>query len=304
MARGPLVSAIIIFRDEERFIADAIESVLGQVYESWELLLVDDGSSDASTETARRHAREQPSRIRYIDHPRHENLGMSAARNAGLRAASGRYVALLDADDAWLPTTLAEQVDVLEAHPDAAMVYGSIEYWFSWTGAAEDRDRDRVEPLGVPIGTLLAPPGPLPKFLRDRAAVPSGLLIRRDAALAVGGFEDAFRGEYEDQAFLAKLCLRFPVFAAARCWYRYRQHERSTVSMGLRTGATDAARLRFLTWLTRHLSATGNRSPTVWWAGHVELWRFTMPRAYHLVRHAERLLDALRSRVLGGGSGR
>jgi glycosyltransferase involved in cell wall biosynthesis len=298
----PIVSVVVIFRDEVRFLKDAVASVLAQAWDSWELLMVDDGSTDGSTEIARRYAAEMPDRVRYLEHPRHENRGMSRSRNVGLREAAGTYVAYLDADDTWRPAALAEQVQILQAHPDAAMVYGPIEYWFGWTGAPDDAARDYIEPLGVPADTLLAPPGPIPLFLRDRAAVPSGLMVRRDAALAVEGFEDAFRGEYEDQAFLAKLCLRFPVFAAHRCWYRYRQHAGSAVAMGIRTGATEAARLAYLRWLVKYLASRRPRarSQPVWWASHVELWRFTHPRAYHLVRHAEALAARLRGRRRGG----
>jgi glycosyltransferase involved in cell wall biosynthesis len=294
------VSAIVIFRDESAFLEQAIQSVRAQTFSDWELLLVDDGSVDGSTELARRHAAAEPGRIRYLEHSGHENRGMSASRNLGVRNATGPYLAFLDGDDTWLPGALAAQVASLEGQPNAAMVYGPIRYWFSWTGEPMDEDRDYVEPTGYPPNVLLPPPGPLSRFLRDRAAVPSGILVRRQAALAIGGFEEAFRGEYEDQAFLAKLCLRFPVFAADGAWYLYRQHTGSAVATGLRTGATDAARLSFLRWLARYLRHSGRFQSGVWWACHVELWRFTRPRAFHLVRHAESWLARLQGRSRPG----
>lgn len=288
MPKAALVSVTVIFRDEAEFLEAAIESVLAQTYGNWELLLVDDGSTDGSTELARRYSASQPGRIRYLGHPGHENRGMSASRNLGLRNAAGAYVAFLDGDDTWLPEALIEQVAILDRNVEAAMVYGPIRYWFGWTGDPAEGRRDYVEPTGYPPNVLLPPPGPLPRFLRDRAAVPSGILVRRHAAVAVGGFEERFRSEYEDQAFLAKLCLRFPVYAAARTWYLYRQHSQSAVATGLRTGVTDAARLTFLRWLAGYLGHPGRMPLAVWWACHVELWRYVRPRAFHLVRHVER----------------
>ena len=94
-----LVSTIIIFLNAERFLAEAIESVLAQTYPTWELWLVDDGSTDRSSQLARDYAARHAARIHYLEHPGHENRGKSASRNLGLRHARGEYVALLDADD-------------------------------------------------------------------------------------------------------------------------------------------------------------------------------------------------------------
>src|SRR5205809_3316024 len=77
----PLVSGTIIFLNAERFIDEAIQSVLAQTYENWELLLVDDGSTDGSTAIARSYAERYPAKIRYLEHPGHKNHGMSASRN-------------------------------------------------------------------------------------------------------------------------------------------------------------------------------------------------------------------------------
>ena len=81
------VSLITIFVNAEAFIAEAIASVLAQSFRSFELILVDDGSMDASSAIARRYAEIHSDRVRYIDHPQHANRGMSASRNAGPNAA-------------------------------------------------------------------------------------------------------------------------------------------------------------------------------------------------------------------------
>src|SRR5262245_21147944 len=103
MSRTLLVSVIISFLNAERFIQEAIESVFAQGYEHWELLLVDDGSTDESTAIARRYTAQHPERVRYLEHAGHQNRGLSASRNLGIRHAQGEYIAFLDADDVWLP---------------------------------------------------------------------------------------------------------------------------------------------------------------------------------------------------------
>ena len=290
MSSQPLVSAVIIVYNGERFLVEAIRSVFAQSYTEWELLLVDDGSTDRSSDIARDWAARYPERVRYLEHSGHVNRGMSASRNLGIQQAHGVYVALLDADDVWVEHTLEEQVALLEAHPDAAMVYGPLRWWHSWTGAPEDRDRDYVERLGVPENTLIQPPRLLSRFLRDKAAVPSGLLVRRESIARLGGFEDEFRGEYEDQVFCSKICLNAPVFAAGRSWYWYRQHPDSCVTIGLQTGATTAARLRFLEWVAAYLDQHPRPAPSVRRALRLEFWQFRRPRAFRLLRRADRLV--------------
>ena len=299
MSSQPLVSAVIIVYNGERFLAEAIRSVFAQSYSEWELLLVDDGSTDGSPGIARDWAARRPDRVRYLEHPGHANLGMSASRNLGIRHARGGYVALLDADDVWVADTLEQQVALLETHPDAAMVYGPLRWWHSWTGKPEDRDRDYVEKLGVPADELIQPPRLLSLFLRDKAAVPSGLLVRREIIDRLGGFEDGFRGEYEDQVFCTKICLNAPVLASGRCWYWYRQHPDSCVTIGLQTGATTAARLRFLEWVAAYLEEQESPAPSVRRALLLEFWQYRRPRAFRLLRRADRLLGSIR-RLLAG----
>jgi len=106
MDNQPLVSVIIILLNEEKFIAEAIDSVFAQDYDNWELLLVNDGSTDNSTNTALDYAQKNPQKVCYLEHPNYENCGMSASRNLGIEIAKGKFIAFLDADDIWLPGKL------------------------------------------------------------------------------------------------------------------------------------------------------------------------------------------------------
>lgn len=293
MTNQALVSVIIIFWNAEHFLQEAVESVFAQAYANWELLLVDDGSTDGSTDIARGYAHQYPGKVHYCAHQGHRNRGMSASRNLGIRNARGAYIAFLDADDVWLSNILEEQVAILEAYPEVAMAYGPVEYWYSWTGNPEDRERDYVEKLGVPPNAVIEPPRLLPLFLRDKATKPSGILVRRQIIEQLGGFEDSFRGEYEDQIFCAKICLSAPIFASGQCWYRYRQHPDSCYLTGQRTGDTHSHRLRFLNWLTKYLSEQKVRDRRVWRALSLELWRFSHPHAFRLLQRGNRFMNRI-----------
>jgi glycosyltransferase involved in cell wall biosynthesis len=250
-----LVSVVIIFFNESRFLTAAIESVFEQTYRSWELLLVDDGSTDGSSEIARDLAHRHPHSVRYLAHPGGENRGMSASRNLGVRHAAGEYVAFLDADDIWLPHKLAQQVKRLQEYPQAALVYGRTMLWYSWQQARDPAQQDGFFELGVQQNTIANPPELVLQLLENRCQTPTtcNALVRHSAVLAVGGFEESFRGMYEDQAFFLKLCLEFPGYVAAECWAWYRQRSDSCSALSVASGRADAERLALLDWFACYL---------------------------------------------------
>ena len=274
-ASDPLVTAVIIFLDAEPFLAEAIESVLAQTLTAWELVLVDDGSTDGSTRIARDYAARDPARIRYLDHPGHANLGMSASRNIGAAAGTAPFIAHLDADDIWLPDRLAAFVATAQAFPEAAMVYAPTLYWFSWAagrpGAVPLPGNDYVGALGLPTRQLLPAPAALREFLLSRGgSLPCtcSLLIRRDAYDAVGGFDPEFRTLYEDQVFLSKIAARFPVVVLDEVHCYYRQHPGSCCAQAVQSGDYDpndyhAPRADYLRWLRAHLAAIGLADPVI-----------------------------------------
>jgi glycosyltransferase involved in cell wall biosynthesis len=257
MSSQPLVSVITIFLDEERFLAEAVESVLAQTHAAWELLLCDDGSTDGSTAAARKYAATHPERIRYLEHPGHANRGMSATRNLGIAQAKGEFIAFLDADDVWTPDKLERQVAILGEHPEAAGVYGRLHVWHGWTGRPEDRARDYVQPLGGPPDVLVPPPELLIRFLRNDVYTPSGVLFRRSVLREVGGYEESFRGMHEDGVVLARICLRWPLYASGESWYKYRQHPDSCCNVSIAAGRDHEALRAFLDWLDGYLEDQG-----------------------------------------------
>lgn len=293
MTNKPLVSVIVPFFNAEKFIGEAIDSVLAQTNEQWELLLVDDGSTDGSTELALHYAADQPEKVHYLQHENHRNRGVCVTRNLGIIEARGEFIALLDADDVWSSRKLERQVTLLASFPEAAMVYGPSQYWFSWNGT--EIGRDYVRNLGVPPDTLIEPPTLLTLALLSKAPTPcpSNILVRRSVVENVGGFEESFSGIYqlyEDQAFLAKVCLKHAVFVSGECWDKYRQHPESCVSIVTGRGQKYTAGLFYFGWLERYLSEHAIDDENLWQALRNKRFRYRYPNYNRLLNSAYRHL--------------
>lgn len=254
----PRVSVIIIFLNEERFLGEAIKSVRAQSYADWELLLVDDGSTDGSSEIARNAA--DGHQIRYVCHPGRENRGMSASRNAGIAASRGEFIAFIDADDIWLPSKLVDQIAIFDARPKADMIYGRTWIWHEWQSGSQTRDY--YYDLGVTPGTVYPPLSLLPILIRNQAQTPTpqNAIMRRSLVERVGGFEDAFRGMFEDQVFFAKTHVVSHCHVDDRFWAKYRQHDTSHTAQSAGSLGELRARRIFLRWLSRYLKQQNVRN--------------------------------------------
>lgn len=287
LSGAPTVSVVMIFLDAQAFIGQAIESVLNQTYRDFELILVDDGSTDGSTAIAQGYALRNSGVVRYTEHEGHSNQGMSASRNLGASLARGRLISFLDSDDLWLPERLRRYVSAIDAHPTAGMVYGPRLYWYSWqsvdaAAAAAERPRDFTGWLALPTGQLIPPPEPLRKWLESRGACLPGmnsLIIRREAFAAVGGFEAGFRGLHEDQVFLSKMAATHPVVIIPEVMDYYRQHTGSCCYRGLASGEyhpkfLNPARRRYLFWLEEYCRAQKIMDAGVRKALGRELWPY------------------------------
>ena len=110
----PAVSVILSVYNGEKYLAEAIDSILAQTFSDFELIIVDDGSSDSTASIARAYA-QRDSRIRFMQLAR--NMGLADARNHGIAAARGEFATMMDADDISLPQRLEKQVGFLRANP-------------------------------------------------------------------------------------------------------------------------------------------------------------------------------------------
>ena len=137
---------------------------------------------------------------------------------------------------------------------------------------------------------MIAPPDALVAFLRDGGTVPcmGSVLVRREAVLAVGGWEEAFRRICTDQVFHAKLTLRFPVLFSDGCWDRYRQHPDSSCQKVAAEGQTAAAFETYLRWLERYLTAQRVSDLSVWSALKAALHPHAHPLLHRLERRIRR----------------
>lgn len=192
----PLVSVIMPAWNAERFIGETIESVQAQTYTAWELLITDDGSTDATAEVIRGYARRDP-RIRLFRFPR--NTGLAArARNYSLSRAAGEYLAFLDADDLWHPEKLAKQVAHLEANPEADAVCT----WYTVFG-----DPARAEQWRRMMWRYDSPTLNEEQILNQTPATPT-VMLRRRCYQALGPMEVNRRlATGEDRQYFVRLVL-------------------------------------------------------------------------------------------------
>lgn len=169
------VSVIIPVYNCELYLAEAIESVLKQTHRSYEIIIVDDGSTDRSGEVAKSY---DYSQLRYFHQ---ENQGSGAARNKGIQLAQGDFFAFLDADDVWIEDKLELQIRAFQKDHGLDMVFGHISQFVSSDGNVDlmtiNKFQDDVLP-GYSVGTLL---------------------IKRDSFSQVGSFDTSWRvGEFVD----------------------------------------------------------------------------------------------------------
>ena len=270
MKSQPLVSVVIICYNGGQFLAEAIDSVIAQTYDNWELLLVDDGSSDRSVTIMQEYVDKYPGKVDYLQHPNHINRGKNASRNLGITNAQGEYIALLDCDDVWLPHKLERQVTIAQQHPEAMMVDGQAYFWYGWTGKPEDIERDRLEPIPVKPQTIIYPPQLLFLLLEGTSycSNPSTHFFRPEVFEQIGLFDPDFHDLSEDYDFLAKVFHAVPVIAANEYWTKYRQHSDSTVgklkpNLAKNKIFSDRKRLNLLKSIQKYLATQKVKYPKI-----------------------------------------
>lgn len=166
------ISVVIPYYNRARFIDDCLASVFAQTRAPDEIIVVDDGSRPAERE----HLDKFLPRIRIVDQPR--NMGVSAARNAGVRAATGGWIAFNDSDDLWVPNKLAIQIDHA-ARTGCDGVHTAIRAF---------REDGRAS-----VSEAIAPRLTLEDALRDNMIRMQSLLIKADVMRAIGGFDETLR---------------------------------------------------------------------------------------------------------------
>lgn len=205
-ARPPSVSVVVPVYNGAATIAGTLTSVLQQTFPDFELLVIDDGSTDATTAV-----------VASFDDPRvalhsFENRGLAASRNRGVRLARGELIAFLDADDLWRPKKLARQVDALRAAPQAGLAY-------SFTDCIDERDRY----LG-PASHIAASGRVYEKLLVWNFLDSGSSAMVRAAALAEVGLFDESLPAAEDWDLWLRLAWHYPFVCIAEPDVLYRVH--------------------------------------------------------------------------------
>lgn len=189
----PKVSVIIPTYNRLPMVKEAVESVLAQDFEDFELIVVDDGSTDGTAEAIREYG----GRVRLIEHP--HNRGVSAARNTGILHSRGKYIAFLDSDDLWVKGKLKIQVNFLDENPQYPLCY-TDEIWI--------RKGKRVNPMkkhSKYSGWIFE------KCLPLCIISPSSAMMRKTLFQKVGLFDEALP-VCEDYDFWLRVSVRFPIF--------------------------------------------------------------------------------------------
>jgi glycosyltransferase involved in cell wall biosynthesis len=185
----PLVSVISPTYNHEKFIADCIKSVIAQTYDNWEMIIIDDGSTDSTYSIASDWAEQDP-RIRAFTQ---KNIGIFRLResyNFALEKCSGKYIAVLECDDIWMPEKLKIQVDELEQKPECVLSWGkaylsAIDLSYNYYLAPRN-DNDILLFYNKPPGSFLK------KFIYSTLIPALTLVIRHDALLEIGGFVQGY----------------------------------------------------------------------------------------------------------------
>jgi glycosyltransferase involved in cell wall biosynthesis len=198
------VSIIVRTYNRAYILAEALESALKQSFTDFEIIVVDDASSDNTEEVVRKF---HDDRIELIRHS--QNKGVAAANNTGVQAAQGEFIAWLDSDDTWKPDKIDRQVKFLASHPEVDAVFSDVEIVDGPT-----RHPSLVSLLRVFPGMLASRPKAIEHVFNQRemylclleeiAIKPTALLIRRDVFKALGMFDEQSRSG-EDWEFLLRL---------------------------------------------------------------------------------------------------
>lgn len=230
-----LVSIVMPVYNGERFIAEAIDSILAQTYGKWELIVINDGSTDDSIDFV--SSVEDP-RVRLFHQ---KNRGLACARNAGIEQARGAYLAFLDADDAWLPGFLARCVGALQADPTLGGVY---------TLGQHIDEKGRVLPQ--PAGQCVTPERLHDKLLEGSFLLVNAAVVKASVVRGVGGFDSNLRGQgSEDWDLWLRISQVYPMECIPEALARYRVYPGT---MATNTAKMHACRLSVL---RKHFGSAG-----------------------------------------------
>jgi glycosyltransferase involved in cell wall biosynthesis len=217
---APLISVIMNCYNSERFLREALESVMAQTYQNWEIIFWDNQSTDKSAEILKSY---KDSRIKYFYAPNHTVLGLG--RNLAIECASGQWLGFLDCDDLWLPMKLEKQVAVINAHGvELGLVYSEVENLIEEDGKSTvmgsklARQPNNKLNQDCPSGYIFA------AMLKGNSIPLVSALVRHSAFVEVGGVNPELR-QAEDYDLFVKITQNFQAIAVNEVTCLYRIHQ-------------------------------------------------------------------------------
>ena len=220
------VSVIIPVYNAEKYIGQTLESVLRQTFQDYEIIIINDGSTDDSYSIAKTYQQRNENIIKIFGHKGESNRGVAVSRNLGIKKSHGRFIAFLDADDQWFPHKLRRQVDVMKSDPSLGMCYTKA-----------DIIRDIFNPKSFPGLNSLGDPLPEKKIEVVKSLMTgkiklafSSVMVRASVVKKIRGFSEKLAFQSEDREMLVRLCAEYNGAFIQEVLCQYRFHEENYTS--------------------------------------------------------------------------
>lgn len=203
MLNNPKISVIMSVYNGEKYLREAIESILNQTFTDFEFLIVNDGSTDGSSEIIQSY---QDERARLINNE--QNIGLTKSLNKAIRQARGEYIARQDADDISLPNRFEEQIKYFDRHPEVALLGTSVY---------------KIDKQGKVVGRIIVPAKPSGNLLKGNQFSHGSTMFKREVVDRLGGYNELFR-YCQDYELWGRIAKHYTVRNLPQALYKLRFH--------------------------------------------------------------------------------
>jgi hypothetical protein len=208
---SPNVSIIMPVLNGQKYIGEAVQSIVDQTFKNFELVVVNDGSTDGTLDVLQPFL--SKATVRFVHHPK--NLGVARSVNDGIRNSAGRYITFLDHDDLWFPEFLEVQTEYLRNHQDVGMVHSDFQ--------TIDPDGNIIQPSVAICNNRVRVSGHVfPRLFMDSFIVANSVLIRKECFNLLGGFDENL--PWGDYHMWMRIARHYKIDYVPRVLTKYRQH--------------------------------------------------------------------------------
>ncbi len=228
---SPKVSVIVPLFNGEKYIEACIQSILSQTYQNFEIIIVDDGSTDDSFLKVQNFRKSFPDKVLLFQHPDKKNKGIAHTRNLGIKISSGQIISFIDQDDIWESEKLSNQIAYLLKYPEAKFIYCKAGFLDS---SGKQAILDGYDSFGK--GIEYKPYNMFSKLLYENFIPSITVMFYRDCLNEVGLFEEGPRHEYEDWILWTKIALLNNFLFIPEVLAYYRVHSKNYSLYRLKSG--------------------------------------------------------------------